>query len=655
MFFSMSARAQNEYLARLQIFGRTNEFGVSPDEEIWVTNRAGNLFYTSQIGRPWELGSFGSLDRYSPSIGGIFERISVISRDTLIISGYIDSDRTHGIVYWSGNHGVTWKKVIFGKSSWLDAFFVDNKGRCWASGSSQFIYYSTDKGQTWATLGKVEKKGDFRVNAIHFADDGITGIAGSYDNQIYRTYNNCISWEKLPTPLSQKRYQLISIEDRGEILKIRAFGDYYIVNQQGRVFISKSDHVDWRYLPDADDFEVNDRGGLYTVNRDSTVQLFDNNLNSLWKSDKKFDSPPKAISVKNGKLFALTPEHIYKVSPKGFVESELLTSQTDIPEPYLKVTYKDTTYGFAERDILKMDKAKGKWYRFLTVDFPIANAAVFKNELVIAEDNFTKHYRVDTDNKTVNTFELPATLFGNKKVEEWHIESGSRGCFHYYNNARRYLRKGSVFVAGKAPDKKPFLNAMSKQLAAANIDRLAKIIDTARFENIRFSDLNIKTADALRFKQYVDNQRKNVQQAKQNDADYYDFDNLYNFPGENIDFGFYKRAADALPHLPAGDINNAFWQNYGNWSTTMDWRRITFVFADSTQVVIENSDDKPNYLCTPWVVTYQGLKFSTNSIKFGQELDRLTKGQFFDKTVRNKQYAIFKIADYLYRKKINMR
>ena len=654
MFFKMSALAQNEYLARLQIFGRTNEFGVSPDEEIWVTNRAGNLFYTSQIGRPWELGSFGNLDRYSPIIGGIFERISVISRDTLIISGYIDDDRKQNFVYWSGDHGNTWKKVIFGESSWLDAFFVDDKGRCWASGSSQLIYYSEDKGQTWKTFDKVEKKGDFRVNAIHFADDGRIGLFGSFSNLIYRTSDNCITWEKLPTPLSQKKYQWLSKAEPPEIVKIRMFGDYYIVNQQGRVFISKSNHIDWKYLPEAANFEINDQGGIYTVNQDLTAQLFDKDFNCVWKSKDKFDNPPSAISVKNGKLFALTHEYVYKVSPNGFIASELLTNQTDIPEPYLKVTYKDTTYGFAGRDILKMDKAKGQWFRFLTVDFPIENATLFKDDLIIAGANFTKHYRVETDYKTVSAFDLPATLFGNKKVVEWYLESGSRGCFHYYNNTRRYLRKGPVFVAGKTPDKKTFLNAMSKKLAGASIDRLVKIIDTARFRKVRLSDLNITTADADRFKLYVDSERKNVKQAEQDDGEY-EFDDFYNFPGENIDFGFYKRLADALPHLPAEDINNAFWKSYGNWSTTTNWRRITFVFADGTKAIVENTDDKPNYLCTPWLVNYEGLQFSVNSIKFGREIEKLTKGQFFDKPFRDKKYALFNITDYLYRKKLSVR
>ena len=49
------------------------------------------------------------------------------------------------------------------------------------------------------------------------------------------------------------------------------------------------------------------------------------------------------------------------------------------------------------------------------------------------------------------------------------------------------------------------------------------------------------------------------------------------------------------------------------------------------KLIIENSDDKPNYLYTPWIVDFEGLKFRTNSILFGQQIDEITNGQFLRK------------------------
>ena len=73
---------------------------------------------------------------------------------------------------------------------------------------------------------------------------------------------------------------------------------------------------------------------------------------------------------------------------------------------------------------------------------------------------------------------------------------------------------------------------------------------------------------------------------------------------------------------------------------------------DGKKLIIENSDDKPNYLYTPWIVDFDGLKFRTNSILFGQQIDEITNGQFFKEITRDKNYAIFKIADYMYRMKL---
>lgn len=101
------------------------------------------------------------------------------------------------------------------------------------------------------------------------------------------------------------------------------------------------------------------------------------------------------------------------------------------------------------------------------------------------------------------------------------------------------------------------------------------------------------------------------------------------------------------------NIDNAFWQTDGNWSTTTDWRRIIFVFQDGKKIIIENSDDIPNYLYTPWIINFEGLKFRSNSILFGRNIDEIMKGQFFNEVTRDKNYAILKIADYLYRKKLS--
>jgi len=69
-------------------------------------------------------------------------------------------------------------------------------------------------------------------------------------------------------------------------------------------------------------------------------------------------------------------------------------------------------------------------------------------------------------------------------------------------------------------------------------------------------------------------------------------------------------------------------------------------------VIVESSSDRPNYLYTPWTVDYEGLKFKSNSILFSRMVDELTRGQFLGDVPGDKKYAIFKIADYIYRRKV---
>jgi photosystem II stability/assembly factor-like uncharacterized protein len=641
---------QEEFLSRLSISGGVSELGISNSEEIWVASKAGNIYYTKQIGDLWHIGPYGSLDPYNSSSGKTFERINFFSEDTLMISGFIQEDGKQDFIYWSGNHGKTWEKVIFGESSWIDAAYINDNGKAWMSGSSQLIYYTENYGKTWKTFDKAGNENALRFSTLHFAKDEKTGLFGSFWNVLYRTIDNCQNWEKLPTPLSQNKYERLSKEDRPDISKIRVFGNYYIINQQGRVFITKSNSIDWLYLPNVADFEITENENLYTINQDLSISLYDSTFSKTWQSEKTVKNSPRAIGVRNNNLFVLTFESIYKINSVDFIVSQLFTNEIPIQEPYLKLQFEGEEYGFENNDILHFDKKKKTWYRFMTVEFSIANASLFDSKIVLAEQSLNKQYTLDTKEKSVNEYKLPESLFSNLVVEELHFENGSRGCFHSNNSLKSYIRKGDKFSVDKKSSSSKYLSRAINEINEDKIEQIIELIDKSRVVKVSLNDLNITTNDINEFKKFID---KEEQRIKKSGIDRFDFDNLYSFPGENTDFNFYKSFADSLFTLNEEEINNVFWQAYGNWSTTTDWRRIIFVFQNGKKLIIENSDDKPNYLYTPWIVDFEGLKFRTNSILFGQQINEITNGQFFKEIARDKNYAIFKIVDYMYRKKLN--
>jgi hypothetical protein len=61
LLLPLGAFCQNENLARLSIVGAVSELGISPSEEIWIATKAGNVYYTKQIGDLWHLGDFGGV------------------------------------------------------------------------------------------------------------------------------------------------------------------------------------------------------------------------------------------------------------------------------------------------------------------------------------------------------------------------------------------------------------------------------------------------------------------------------------------------------------------------------------------------------------------------------------------------------------------
>lgn len=125
----LTAFGQSDFWARLSISGAVSELGISPSEEIWIATKAGNAYFTKQIGELWHIEPYGSLEPYKFSSGNTFERINFFSEDTLIISGFIREDGKQDFVFWSENHGKAWEKVIFEESSWIDAAYINNNGK----------------------------------------------------------------------------------------------------------------------------------------------------------------------------------------------------------------------------------------------------------------------------------------------------------------------------------------------------------------------------------------------------------------------------------------------------------------------------------------------------------------------------------------------
>ncbi len=651
LFLSLSSFSQDTYLADLPISGGISELGISPSEKIWIATKAGNTYYTNKIGDLWHFGPLGTKDPLSSISSGIFERVSFFSEDILMISGFIHGESSNqDFVLRSTDKGMTWNKVKFGKSSWIDAAYINNNGKAWMSGSSQLIYYSQNNGETWKSFDKAGKENALRFATIHFSKDEKTGLFGSFWNIIYKTTDNCLTWERIPTPLDQKKYKRLSKKHRPDIRKIRIFGEYYIINQQGNIFYTKRDNIDWIELPNIYDFETTFDEFIYLIDKDLKIDLRDSNFVSIWQSNKQLRSLPIAINTKNNSLFAFTFGEIYKINKNDFIISKLMTDEVPIREPYLKVNYKGEQIGFDGNTVLRFDKKRTEWYRFMELPINVSNAVIFKNQIVIANNYLDKRLVVDIDKQKTTEYELPKLLFNLSKnnIDKFSIEIGSQGCFHSDRQFKEYKLKNNSFKLYKKG--KQFLSKMDKEINPLLLNEIVNEIDNSRFNELTVNDLEVSKKDLEYFKDFIDNEKEKIKKEGYRHPDY---SNYYVFPGENIDFSFYKNIADKFDSIPDTVINEVFNTGYGNWSTTTVWRRITIEFKNGEVLTIENSDDKPNYLYTPWIINFNGLIIKSNSLKLGQLINELTKGDLYFDVLKEKNYAIYKVADFLYKQSLN--
>lgn len=641
-----------DYAARLPISGWVTELGISPKEEIWMATKAGNTYYTKVVGELWHFGPFGSKDPFSSDIGETYERVNFFSEDTLMISGFIQGENSIAdFIYWSGNHGKNWEKIKFGESSWIDAAFVNNKGKAWMSGSSQFIYYSQDNGRTWEQKSKVEPNSNLRFSAIHFADDERTGLFGSHWNVIYRTKDNGKTWEKLPTPLSQGKYKNLSKQDRPDIRKIRIFRDQYLVNQQGRIFHSSQENINWQPIPKIIDFEVTEDGSVYLVHQDLTLEMRNSEFITLWKSMEKLDEPPAAIAVRHNNLFVYTHDFIYKINKSEIKSSGILTTEVPIEEPYVKVKFNKEEIGFERKDVLRLDKKKNQWYRSQILPFAVGNAAIFNDHLIISDDALNNKYTLDPASQKLEKYELPPSLFhlSENGVKLFSMEQGSQGCFHQENNIKTFVRKGDFFVLNQNKKLKNILNNIPKQIPTHTINHMLQTVNDTRNKEVKVADLQLTEKDLTSFKSFIAEKEKEI---IKNGIGRFATDDYYCFPGEKTDFSFYRAVAESITSIPDSVINKVFSIGYGNLSTTTNWIKLTFVFQDGRKLTITNQDDKPNYLYTPWIIDFDGLLLKSNSLDLGRQINALTGGEFFNPITKDKKYALFRIADYVYRESL---
>lgn len=632
------ASGQDKFSARIPIaYMKSPTLHVLASGEIWILpSERGKLNYFGKIGGAWHQKNLSS-QRY-------ITRVRVISTDTLLGNGYSKEDQKEAL-YWSGNGGKTWSKVIASWKNQHSAFYHNNQGKIWLGNRSGDLYYSEDYGKTWENFRQLKSKKSNDIWHISFAKDDKRGLLSTTNSVLYHTQDNCKTWEKLPVPLSRNQQIGAHYSKEATIHKLSIIGNFYLIKQGHRVFVSNKSNIDWKILPDAIDFEVTSSGQLYTITQDLHVALHNEALKLIWQSNQHLNESPKTMVSKNEQLFVLTQHKVYQVSPKKFVHSELLINDRPIKEPGKTIVYKGEKYGFLASDILRFDQKLQKWYRWLPIDIDVMYPYIYQNQLIITDRHREKYLLINEQQIKATPYTFPSQLFFPEKnpVVKFSIEQNDFNCSttSTKKTQKTYVKRGNKFVLLRGKSHKKFLKKMPKNISVEAIHQLVKVMGQSKARPTSMADLEVSPQDMIELKKLIATAERAYKKTGGMPLQTYPIyvDGIH-------DFSAYMAAVGALPNMPSKIVNQALMTQSGSTSSGVSQNLVTFVFKDQTKLEVSNTDPSPQYLYVPWNVYYQGMPFRSSSIKFGRLLDKLTQGEFFAEPSSKKEFLLLKIMQY---------
>lgn len=172
----------------------------------------------------------------------------------------------------------------------------------------------------------------------------------------------------------------------------------------------------------------------------------------------------------------------------------------------------------------------------------------------------------------------------------------------------------------------------------------------------RINNLTPQTISIIDFKfspTDIAEYKKDIQNRIDKKEDGWDFLDLKTFPGEDTDYSYYMNIVDSINSIPDSVLTQIFDTHFRGWSTTTNWIKLSFTLSNNETIIISNDSYQPNYYYSPWIITYGTFKTKCISIELGELIDSLSDGKVLDKQFKDKSYALYQIADYLYWKSLN--
>jgi hypothetical protein len=446
------------------------------------------------------------------------------------------------------------------------------------------------------------------------------------------TEDNCNNWKILPTPLDQKRYNKTNKSSRPEFNRVAIFGDYFLVKQEGLVFYSKRDTIDWLWLSEYDDFYTDpENSAIFFRTTKGNVVRADYNLTAMYTFGAI--NPVFSSRCKNGSLFIVSNSTVQQIDPANKIISVLFnTNQSSNIQPITIGYTLNGSIGVLEGKAYRQKEFNGKWdYLF---DFPISvsngNLSLIESNLILYNRKDDSLFYFNLSGKQVGTKSKTKSIedFCRAGISKMTFSSGSQGCFHSYSDQLDYINVGRVFghqievsSGSKHPSVLPENDEEIEERDVIDfVKKIPSLFDLSKVTSIgdlAFTEKEYQQCkdDIVDFKASLESQEIKKRR-KENNTKFY-------FLRNNIDFNRLLTMVDSIKYLDKERLNNMLFNLSDLWSTTTNWKQFQLINNKNEVMTIVSRYYEPNAFYFPWQVTLNGYSVATTNIEINNFLKKV--------------------------------
>jgi photosystem II stability/assembly factor-like uncharacterized protein len=589
-------KAQEKMPLKFQSYAR--KLCASPDGGMVITTKGGEVAITDSLNGYWRMVPPENGSRLG---GPMIEQGDFFNKDTGFVSGWIDNNGEHNIIYHTRNGGQSWKAVNYGVDGWVDdACHLDN-GEAWLSVGGKGIFYTTDYGLSWKRLSNPEQ--NQRFACIYF-NTKREGLIGSLWNMLALTLDNCTYWKIIPTPLDQKKYNKTNVQSRPEINRTAIFNNYLLVNQEGLIFYTKRDTISWVPLPDYTDFYTDaTNSALFFKLKTGGFIRADHAFKPLFRSD--IDARYLDVSCRHGKLFVMTQNEVIQLLPDNTVRSSFINTNRDADVEPEDIGFK---LGAIGNNIYTQKEYGEQWEYVLTLPFKTDSGYLesLKDNKILYHKGRDSLYYYNIATNRVEKKELRKMIssFWEPGIKKITYSRGSQGCDHSYRDELVYSRdKGDFRLSHSNPKGRKYVNLQTdiEEIAGTAVSDFVKSLPDLYNKYPNIQSLGFTEADYRKCKRDIIKFKDNpgTYGISQKEGGFYLYEN-------NIDFDRLLSTVDTIKQLNDSSLSQVLANMNEMLSTTTNWVSLTIVNRDNSTMTIVNSGAEANALYFPWRLTIDG-------------------------------------------------